>query len=131
MVKYRRRRYVDDESFTATTGYANAIELDLRATSDSVIHIKNMDGAIAVQYKIYATPKITDTIPADADDSWYNTLNSTNTPADYDHDTEVSIPAGVITREGLSNKYGWVRVQVKSTSGTPAVKLWWGGYDTA
>jgi len=121
MVRSKYRSF-ENESFIATTSYANAVMLDLKDTGDNILHIKNMDNAITIQYKIYATPKSSKDIPDDNHDSWYNILNSSGDT--YDHNKETSLLAGVITRESLSNKYAWMRVQIKSASGTPTVKLW-------
>jgi len=122
-----RFRADEDEGFVAGVSYVNALLIDLRETGDNILQIYNTDASIAIQFKIYATAKVRDTIPGDSDDSWYNILNNDDaiiTPSLYNHNLEVSIPALGRTRESLSNKFSWMRIQIKSTSGTPVVKLY-------
>jgi len=118
-------RAYENEGFSATTSYANALIVDGRDIGDNILHIKNMSGSTAVQYKIYATPKATNSTLADNHDSWYNILNSSSDT--YDHNKETEITVGSMARESLSNKYSWVRIQVKCTTGTATVKLWYRG----
>lgn len=113
----------EDEAFVVTTTYANALIVDLQTTIDHVIQMKNTDGGIAMTYKIYASPKVQGTAPADGDDSWFNVLNTAD-PTTYDHDLEKTLPAGALAGEGLSNRFAWLRIQLKSASGTPTAKIW-------
>ncbi len=113
-----------DEAFVAITTYANALVVDLQTIKDSVFQVFNTSG-IALQYKVFASPKVQVSAPADADDSWRNILNGrTNTPSDYDHTLERTIPANGQQTESLDNAFAWARIQIKSASGTPTVKVW-------
>ena len=120
-------RSSENEAFNATTSYANALVIDLQEIGDSILQIKNMSGTNSILYKIYASPKVQGVVPADGDDSWYNILNGSDAiddPSLYNHDKEVSIPINGTSRESLSNKYAWARIQIKTSSGTATVKVW-------
>ncbi len=113
----------EDESFTVTTSYTNALVVDLQQTTDHVIQIVNTDASIQMNYKIYASPNVSVGAPADGDDSWFNVLNDTD-PTTYDHDLAKAIPALAKAGEGLSNRFAWLRIQLKADSGTPTAKIW-------
>lgn len=113
----------EDESFATSVTYSNALIVDLQTTVDHIIDMVNTDATIAMQYKIYASPKVSISAPIDSDDSWFNVLNDT-TPANYNHDLEKSLPALKKASEGLSNRFAWLRIQLKSSSGTPTAKIW-------
>lgn len=113
----------ENENFVTSVSYANAITLDLQTTTDHIIDIVNTDATIGMSYKVYASAKVSGTIPVDGDDSWYNVLNDTDSST-YDNDFAKSLPATKKAREGLSNRYAWLRVQIKSDSGTPTAKIW-------
>jgi len=113
----------ENENFTVTASYTNALVVDLQQTSDHVITIVNTDGSIDMDYKIYASADVSVSAPADGDDSWFNVLNP-NSPDTYDHDLEKSLPATKKAGEGISNRYSWLRIQLKADSGTPTAKIW-------
>lgn len=113
----------EDESFTTAVTYSNALVVDLQTTTDHVIQIKNTDATIEMQYKIYASPKVGISAPIDADDSWFNVLNGSDQTT-YDHNLEKSLPALKVSGDGLSNRYAWLRIQLKASSGTPTAKIW-------
>ena len=115
----------EDEAFVTSGTFANALVVNLQTIVDSVIQMKNTDVTNAVEYKIYASPKVQGTAPADADDSWYNILNGRlNTPASYNHDKLKKIPLSGRSTESLDNRFAWVRVQLRAVAGTPTVKIW-------
>lgn len=113
----------EDESFATTTSYSNALVVDLQTTTDHVIQIKNTDVTDTISYKIYASPKVGVSAPIDADDSWFNILNGTD-PSTYNQDLEKTIPVSGSAGEGLSNRYAWLRIQLKSSANTPTAKIW-------
>ncbi len=113
----------EDESFVATTGFQNALIVDLQETTDHIIQIKNTDGTVTIDYKIYASPKVQVSAPIDNDDSWFNVLNDTD-PATYDQNKFTTIPTSGSAGEGLSNRFAWLRIQLRSSAQTPTVKIW-------
>jgi hypothetical protein len=125
---------INNESITVTDTYTNVLEVNSLDISDSVITLLNDDPTNPLTYKIYASGKNTDTIPADNDDSWINILIDLlvddTIPANYEHDREKTIPAQLKTYESFSNKWGWVRVQMKTASGTVPAKVWHRGTTT-
>ncbi len=125
---------IQDENIIVTTTYLNVLEIDSKDISDSVITILNDDSTNDLTYKIYASAKVQDLIPADSDDSWVNILIDLNiddtVPANYDHDRAKTIPAQLKTYESFSNKWRWVRVQMQTASGTIPAKAWHRGTTT-
>lgn len=125
---------IDDENITVTTTYTNVLEIDSDNISDSVITLYNTDTTDSLTYKIYATSKNTTTIPVDGDDSWINIIRDLavddSIPANYDHDREKTLPALIRSYESFSNKWKWVRVQMKTTTGTLIAKAWHRGTTT-
>ncbi len=125
---------IEDENITVTTTYLNVLEIDSTDISDSVITLLNDDSTNDLTYKIYASGKNTSTIPPDSDDSWVNILIDfsvdDSVPANYDHDRAKTIPAQLKTYESFSNKWGWVRVQMQTASGTIPAKAWHRGTTT-
>ena len=119
---------ISDEAITVTDTYANVLEVNSLNISDSAITLYNDDAVKSLTFKIYASSKNTGTIPADGDDSWINILRDLSIddsiPANYDHNREKTIPALIRTYESFSNKWGWVRVQMKTASGTLTAKAW-------
>jgi len=115
----------EDEAFVTSGTFVNALVVDLQTIVDSVIQMKNTDVINAVEYKIYASPKVQVAAPADADDSWYNILNGRlPTPASYKHNKLKTIPLSGRSTESLDNRFAWVRVQLRAVAGTPTVKIW-------
>lgn len=115
----------EDEAFVTSGTFANALVVNLQTIVDSVIQMKNTDGTNAVEYKIYASPKVQGSAPVDADDSWYNVLNGRlDDPATYDHNKLKTIPLSGRSSESLDNRFAWVRVQLRAVAGTPTVKIW-------
>lgn len=115
----------EDEAFVTSGTFTNALVVDLQTIVDSVIQMKNTDITNAVEYKIYASPKVQGAAPADADDSWYNVLNGRlDDPATYDHNKLKTIPLSGRSSESLDNRFAWVRVQLRAVAGTPTVKIW-------
>lgn len=125
---------VSDENITVTTTYLNVLEIDSKDISDSVITLLNDDSTNDLTYKIYASGKVQDLIPADSDDSWINILIDFNVddsvPANYEHDRAKTIPAQLKHYESFSNKWRWVRVQMQTASGTITAKAWHRGTTT-
>jgi len=125
---------ISNENITVTTTYTNVLEIDSNDISDSAITLFNTDGTDSLTYKIYATSKISDTIPIDSDDSWINIIRDLavddSIPANYDHNRAKTLPAGLRAYESFSNKWGWVRVQMKTTTGTLIAKAWHRGTTT-
>lgn len=113
----------ENENFTTSNVYQNILIVDLQTTIDHIIDIVNTDAIIGMNFKIYASPKVSISAPIDGDDSWFNVLNDT-TPANYNHDLEKSLPALKKASEGLSNRFSWLRIQIKADSGTPTAKIW-------
>jgi len=115
----------EDEAFVTSGTFANALVVDLQTIVDSVIQMKNTDVTNAVEYKIFASPKVQGAVPADGDDSWYNVLNGRVTnPSDYDDTKFKTIPLSGRSSESLDNRFAWVRVQLRAVAGTPTVKIW-------
>ncbi len=125
---------VFDENITVTDTYLNVLEIDSTNISDSVITLYNDDPTNSFVYKIYASAKVQSIIPDDSDDSWVNILIDLDVddtiPANYNHDREKEIPAKLRTYESFSNKWNWVRVQMKTASGTVPAKVWHRGTTT-
>ncbi len=125
---------VSNENITVTDTYTNVLEVNSLDISDSVITLYNDDPINPLTYKIYASGKNTTLIPADSDDSWVNILIDLlvddTIPANYDHNRAKSIPAKLKTYESFSNKWGWVRVQMETASGTLSAKVWHRGTTT-
>ena len=63
------------------------------------------------------------TAPIDADDSWFNVLNGTD-PSTYSDTTNKTIPTNGVIAEGISNRFAWLRIQAKASTGTPTIKIW-------
>ena len=115
----------EDEAFGATTVFANAMTVDLQTIVDSIFQVFNTSGAVALEYKIFASPKVQVSAPIDSDDSWRNVLNGrTDTPADYDHDLFRLIPIDGQQTESLDNRFAWARIQIRTQSSTATVKIW-------
>ncbi len=114
-----------DEAISVDTSYANGLIINSRDVKDSVITLYNDDVTATLSYKIYASAKFSLTVPADSDTSWVNIIDTElEDPASYDHDLERTIPARGVFYESFSNKWGWVRVEMKSSSGTITAKAW-------
>ncbi len=114
-----------DEAFVTTSFYQNALVVDLQTIKDSVFQIFNTDNVATLQYKIFASPKVSVSAPADSDDSWRNVLNGrTADPSTYDHNKEITIPANGQQTESLDNAFAWARIQIKATGGTPTIKVY-------
>lgn len=114
-----------DESFVLSTSFANALVVDLQTIKDSVFQIFNTSGTTALEYKIFASPKVQGTAPVDADDSWRNTLNGrTDDPADYNHALVRTIPINGQQTESLDNAFAWARIQIRAITGTPSIKVY-------
>lgn len=118
-----------DEAITATASWANKFSFDIGNYSDGIVMLKN-NGAVNIDYRIYASPVESVTVPVDNDDSWINILDTNADPADYISTTSKTIPAGVSFYESISNKWRWFRVDLKAASGTAAVKIWFRGRNT-
>lgn len=115
----------EDEAFGATTVFANALVVDLQTIVDSVFQVFNTSGSIVLEYKIFASPKVSVSVPIDSDDSWRNILNGrTNDPNDYDHNLLRTIPVDGQQTESLDNRFAWARIQIRTTSSTATVKVW-------
>ena len=115
----------EDEAFGATVSFANALVVDLQTIVDSVFQIFNTSGTIALEYKIFASPKVSVGAPADGDDSWRNVLNGrTDDPTTYDHALFRSIPVNGQQTESLDNRFAWARIQIRTISSTATVKVW-------
>lgn len=125
---------VSDENITVTDAYLNVLEIDSANISDSVITIYNNDATNSLTYKVYASGKVQSTIPDDSDNSWVNILIDLlvddTVPANYEHNREKELPALFTTYESFSNKWAWVRVQMKTASGTIIAKAWHRGTTT-
>ena len=114
-----------DEAFVTTGSYVNALVVNLQTIKDSVYQIFNTSATTALQYKIYASPKVQVSAPIDADDSWRNILNGrTDVPTDYNHNLERTIPINGQQTESLDNAFAWARIQIKTATGTATVKVW-------
>lgn len=99
--------------------------VDLQTIKDSIFQIFNTSGATALEYKIFATPKVQGTAPADSDDSWRNVLNGrTDDPSTYNHDLVRTIPADGQQTESLDNAFAWARIQIRAISGSPSIKVY-------
>lgn len=115
----------EDEALSITASYSNALVIDSRSLSDNVITLYNADATADLHYKIYATAQGISAIPADNDNSWINILDrEVNDPSLYDHNTERVIPPLGVFYESFSNKWSWVRVMMKSSTGTITAKIW-------
>jgi hypothetical protein len=114
-----------DESITVTTSYANALIIDSRTLKDNVIIMYNDDATIDCNYRIYASTKASDTVPADSDNSWVNIIDrEVEDPSLYNHTIDRIIPAKGQFYESYSNKWSWVRIEMQSQSGTITCKIW-------
>ena len=125
---------VFNENITVTDAYLNVLEIDSANISDSVITIYNNDATNDLTYKVYASGKVQNLIPDNSDNSWVNILIDLlvddTIPANYEHDREKLVPALFTTYESFSNKWAWVRVQMKTASGTIIAKAWHRGTTT-
>jgi len=84
----------------------------------------NDDASKTLSFKVFASPKDVVTIPIDSDDSWYNILNEVEDPVDYVSGSFKDIPPKGKHRESLSNRFGWIRIQMRTSSGTLSAKAW-------
>ena len=115
----------EDEAITVTVTMANVLSFRLNQTVDTIITMKNTDAVKTLDFIIWGSPKDGVSAPIDADDSWYNILNQVSTPSDYNASLSKTIPALGIHRESLSNRFGWIRVQMKNNgTGTLTAKAW-------
>ena len=114
-----------DEAFVLSQTFANALVIDLQTIKDNVFQIFNTSGSTALEYKIFASPKVQVSVPADADDSWRNVLNGrTDDPADYDHALVRTIPVNGQQTESLDNAFAWARIQIRAITGSPSIKVY-------
>jgi hypothetical protein len=113
----------ENENFTATSTFADALVVNLQSTIDHVVQLSNTSSSASIEYKIYATPKVTSVVPNDNDDSWFNVLNDNN-PSTYDHNKLKTIPALGKSSEGLSNRFAWLKVKIRAVSGSSIAKIW-------
>ena len=116
-----------DEAFVVGASYANALVVDARIINDSVFTFYKAGGD-AIEYTVfgsaYVDPTDPDTAPADSHNSWVNILDLNSVPANYDHTESKTIPSDVnYFYESRSNRWAWVRLQIKSTT-TPTVKVY-------
>lgn len=122
----------EDEAFVTSQTFVNALVVDLQTIKDSVFQIFNTSGATAIEYKVYASPKVQGGAPADADDSWRNILNGRlvnattgfSDPSLYDHDLTITIPINGQQTESLDNAFAWARIEIRAITGTPSIKVW-------
>lgn len=117
----------EDENITVTTSFTTLFTVDLEGYADGVLNIRNDDATNTLEYKIYGSPKQTDTLPIDSDDSWTNILDLSTDPQDYNDGESKIIPTKTTFYESLSNKFRWFRIQMKTTSGTITAKVWFRG----
>lgn len=115
-----------DESINITSSYSNVFNFDIGNYSDGVIVMRSNANT---NYKIYASAKFSQTIPADNDDSWVNTLDISTTAADYNHDTSKLLNANTTFYESISNKWRWFRIDMQTAS-TAVAKIWFRGRNT-
>lgn len=111
-----------DQAFAVQTIFTNALIVDSRKITNSVFMIFK-DVGEPLDFKIFATAFVNenvatrDTIPPDSHDSWVNVLDLEDDPADYDHGKFKTIPAAKQRfYESWSNRWSWVRLQVKSAN---------------
>lgn len=116
-------RYNWDEAFVTGTGYTKCLLIDSMKVRESVVQFKNDDGAIDMDYKIFASAKKGQdmaSVDPETDDRWINLLST----GVYDHATAISLPAGDRAFEAFSNPWRYVIVMIKADSGTPTLKIW-------
>jgi len=123
--------YTEDESLSITDTYATKFTINSRNIKDSVIAIKNDDGSATLSYRIFGSLKDQDAAPVDNDDSWINlhvSLDSDDLddkdPTNYSDTRERTIPTSGRFYESFNNKWGWVKVEMKSSTGTITGKIW-------
>jgi hypothetical protein len=115
----------EDETLSVSNSYLNKFTIDSRMLNDSVITIFNADNTEQLSYKIYATAQGSDIIPANSDNSWVNIIDrEVDNPTLYDHNKERTIPPLGIFYESFTNKWSWIRIMMKSGSGTISAKIW-------
>lgn len=127
-------RTFNDEALSIGTSYADVMNIRAERTGDSVIVIKNMSGSATLSYKIFGSAKSSETALDLTDDSWVNLLPSLDSesvddkdPSNYSHTRERTVPASGVFYESFSNKWAWVKVQAKSSSGTITGKIYYRG----
>jgi len=113
-----------DESISVGVTYANAIVIDSRTVKDSAVILFNDDAVETCDYKIFGTTKTGGSAPIDSDDSWVNILDLEVEPVDYDNDKFKTLPAKGVFYESYSNKWAYVRIQMKASAGTIICKIW-------
>lgn len=116
-------RYNYDEAFTTGTGYTKCLLIDSMKVRESTIQFKNDDGAIDMDYKIFASAKKGQdmaSVDPETDDRWIN-LKS---PDPYDHTFAISLPATARAFETFSNPWRYIIIMIKADSGTPTLKIW-------
>ena len=122
----------EDEAFVLSQTFANALVVNLQTIKDSVFQVFNTSGITALEYKVYATPKVQGSAPADSDDSWRNVLNGRllnattgfSDPSLYNHDLTITIPINGQQTESLDNAFAWARIEIRAITGTPSIKVW-------
>jgi len=114
-----------DEAISVTDTFSTDFVIESNHVRDSAIVMFNDDATQSLIYRIYGTPKESTTVPADADTSWVNIIDrEVEDPAAYDHNFSRSIPAKGTFYESFSNKWSWVRIEMKSSSGTITARVW-------
>jgi len=115
--------YNQDEDFTTSTAYQVCLRIDALNIRESAILLKNDDGAIDMDYKIFASAKKAinlATADPEVDDEWINLLS----PAAYVHTTSKALDANLRVFETFSNPWRWVLVMIKADSSSPTLKIW-------
>jgi hypothetical protein len=112
----------EDESISVTSSYVNVFSFDIGNCSDGVVVMKTDTDT---NYRIYASAK-SGTLPADADESWTNILDTSATAADYVSTTSKLLGADKTFYESISNKFRWFRVDMQ-TATTATAKIWFRG----
>lgn len=116
-----------NESITVTSSFSTLFSIDMESVADGVIVINNSDATKTLDYKIYASPDNTNTIPADNHSSWVNILDLSSDPNLYDINKLKTIPVSTSFYESLSNKWKWFRIELKTSSGTLTAKVYFRG----
>jgi hypothetical protein len=112
-----------DEAIGVTSSYVNVFSFDIGGATDGLLAMR---ADVSTNYRIYASAKSGTTIPVDADESWSNILDLSDTAAAYNTLTTKILTADKTFYESVSNRWRWFRIDMQ-TATTSTAKIWFRG----
>lgn len=116
-----------NENISVGTEYTTCFVVKVFDVSDSVFTIQNSSETESLEYKVYATPKTTSSVPNNSDPSWVNIIDRSEQPDNYDHEKSKVISPNGVFYESFSNKWGWIIIIMRSTGNPLVAKVWYRG----